>query len=137
MRTIVVGAGVGGLATAALLAKDGHEVTVVEKNENVGGRAGVFSRDGFTFDMGPTWYLMPELFDRFFAEFDRKTSDFYNLYRLDPSYRIFFDDGEIVDITPDLDENFRLFDRLEKDGGEKLRRFLDKCQDLYNSIIKT
>ncbi|MDW8063823.1 MAG: phytoene desaturase family protein [Candidatus Caldarchaeum sp.] len=137
MRTIVVGAGVGGLATAALLAKDGHEVTVVEKNENVGGRAGVFSRDGFTFDMGPTWYLMPELFDRFFAEFDRKTSDFYNLYRLDPSYRIFFDDGEIVDITPDLDENVRLFDRLEKDGGEKLRRFLDKCQDLYNSIIKT
>ncbi|MEM0348572.1 MAG: FAD-dependent oxidoreductase [Candidatus Caldarchaeum sp.] len=72
MRIAVIGAGVGGLAAAALLARDGHEVAVVEKNENVGGRAGVFSRDGFTFDMGPTWYLMPEIFDRFYSHFGKK-----------------------------------------------------------------
>ncbi|BAJ50442.1 phytoene dehydrogenase [Candidatus Caldarchaeum subterraneum] len=137
LRIVVVGAGVGGLAAAALLAREGHEVTVAEKNNNVGGRAGVLSRDGFTFDMGPTWYLMPEIFDRFYSHFGKKTSDFYNLLKLDPGYRVFFDDGVKVDISAELEENIRLFDGLEPNGGEKLRRFLAKCEELYNSISKT
>lgn len=130
LRIVVVGAGVGGLAAAALLAREGHEVTVAEKNNNVGGRAGVLSRDGFTFDMGPTWYLMPEIFDRFYSHFGKKTSDFYNLLKLDPGYRVFFDDGVKVDISAELEENIRLFDGLEPNGGEKLRRFLAKCEEL-------
>ncbi|MEM4494423.1 MAG: phytoene desaturase family protein [Candidatus Caldarchaeum sp.] len=137
MRIAVIGAGVGGLAAAALLARDGHEVAVVEKNENVGGRAGVFSRDGFTFDMGPTWYLMPEIFDRFYSHFGKKTSDFYNLLKLDPGYRVYFDDGVRLDISAELEENILLFDHLEPNGGEKLRRFLTKCEELYQSISKT
>ncbi|MCS7145774.1 MAG: phytoene desaturase family protein [Nitrososphaerota archaeon] len=136
-RVVVVGAGVGGLAVAALLAKDGHEVTVVEKNESIGGRAGAFIRDGFAFDTGPTWYLMPDVFDRFFQEFGRRTSDLYTLYRLDPSYRVFFDDGEVVDISHDVEKVYQLFDSLEEGGGEKLRRFLNKCEELYKSIRKT
>lgn len=137
LKVVVVGAGLGGLAVAALLAKDGHDVTVVEKNEWVGGRASVFSRDGFTFDTGPTWYLMPEVFEGFFAQFGRRPEDFYRLIRLDPSYRVFFDDGTVIDVSADIEEVYKLFDDLEEGGGEKLRRFLRKCGELYGSIRRT
>ncbi|MEN3047442.1 MAG: phytoene desaturase family protein [Candidatus Caldarchaeales archaeon] len=136
-RVVVVGAGLGGLAAAALLARDGHEVTVIEKNEWVGGRAGSFSRDGFTFDTGPTWYLMPDVFEQFFAQFGRRPEDFYRLHRLDPSYRVFFDDGTVIDVSADIEEVYGLFDELEDGGGEKLRRFLGKCGELYASIRRT
>lgn len=89
MKVVVVGAGLGGLAAAALLAKDGHEVTVLEKNSQPGGRARVYSDRGYTFDMGPSWYLMPDTFEKFFKEFNAKPSDFYKLDRLEPAYRIF------------------------------------------------
>lgn len=137
MKISIVGAGIGGLAAAALLAMDGGEVTVIEKNKNVGGRASAFSRNGFTFDMGPTWYLMPELFDNFFAEFGKSTSDFYKIEKLDPAYRVFFDDGETVDISPKMDENYELFDSLERDGGARLQEFLEDCETLYKSVLKT
>ena len=84
-RVAVVGGGIGGMAAAALLAKDGHEVTVLERNDQAGGRARVWKKDGYTFDMGPSWYLMPEVFDRYFELFGERREAWYTLKRLDPS----------------------------------------------------
>ncbi|NMJ76955.1 FAD-dependent oxidoreductase, partial [Nanohaloarchaea archaeon] len=83
-KVVIVGAGFGGLSAASFLADEGLDVEVVEKNEQVGGRASVLEEDGFKFDMGPSWYLMPDIFDRFFGKFDHKPEDYYSLTRLDP-----------------------------------------------------
>ena len=136
MKTVIVGAGFGGLAAAALLARDGAEVTVLEKNEQAGGRASVHRDAGFTFDMGPSWYLMPDVFDRFFAVFGRKPADFFELKRLDPSYRIFFGNGRAVDIPSDTEKTIALFDTFEKDGGEKLRRYLKSAEEMYTLAMQ-
>ncbi|PKL12851.1 MAG: phytoene desaturase, partial [Spirochaetae bacterium HGW-Spirochaetae-6] len=93
----VIGAGISGLSIAALMAKEGFAVRVLEKNEQPGGRARVHREQGFTFDMGPTWYLMPEIFERFFAHFDKKVSDYYELEKLSPYFRVFTDD-KVLDI---------------------------------------
>ncbi|MGD9613051.1 MAG: FAD-dependent oxidoreductase, partial [Kiritimatiellia bacterium] len=100
-RVVVVGAGIGGMAAAARLAQDGFHVTVIERNDQAGGRARIWQKDGYTFDLGPSWYLMPEVFDRFFALFGKKTSDYYELKQLDPSYRVFFGAEERYDVPPD------------------------------------
>lgn len=97
---VVIGAGFGGLATACYLATAGADVTVLEKNEQLGGRASQFERDGFTFDMGPSWYLMPDVFERFFGHFDRTPEEFYTLEHLDPHYRIFFKDTPADAVPP-------------------------------------
>jgi phytoene desaturase len=88
-KAAVIGAGFGGLSTAALLAKEGLEVTLLEKNEGPGGRARVWKKDGFVFDMGPSWYLMPEVFEDFFELFGKRREDYYGLVRIDPYYRVF------------------------------------------------
>lgn len=132
----MVGSGFGGLSAAALLARDGHQVTVIEKNEQPGGRASVFSEGGYTFDMGPSWYLMPDVFERFFQEFGRRPEDLFRLVRLDPSYRIFFGDTRQVDISADLERNYELFDSLEEGGGEKLRQYLAESEEMYDLAIK-
>jgi len=131
MSAVVIGAGFGGLTAAALLARDGIEVTVLEKNEQPGGRARVYSEKGFSFDMGPSWYLMPDVFEKLFSEFDKKPGDYYDLIRIDPSYRIFFNDGSVTDVSASLEENFELFDSFEEGGGEKLRRYLEKAGKHY------
>ncbi len=134
MKVIIVGAGIGGLSLAALLGKRGHDVTVIEKNEQPGGRARVWEKDGFVFDMGPSWYLMPEIFDHYFEHFGKKTQDFYELIRLNPSYRIFFPESTL-DISADLQENMDLFERLEENGAEKLRKYLDQAQEKYEYLL--
>jgi len=129
---LVVGAGFAGLSTAALLAKKGYDVTVLEKNSSIGGRARLWSHKGFTFDMGPSWYLMPEVFDRFFAFFGKSVPDYYQLSELDPYYRVFFNPGEFVEITPNYTDTKRVFDSLEKNGGAKLDSYLQQARYKYD-----
>ena len=87
-KIVVIGSGFAGLSAAGILAQSGHDVTILEKNDQAGGRARLWHKDGFTFDMGPSWYWMPEVFEEYYALFGRKVSDFYDLKRLDPAYRI-------------------------------------------------
>lgn len=131
-EVIIVGSGFSGLATAALLAKDDFHVTVVEKNEQPGGRASVWKEGGFTFDMGPSWYLMPDVFERYFAEFGKKPQDLMELVRLDPSYRVFFGHGDSLDISADLENNLTLFNSMEDNGAEKMRKYLDSAKHQYD-----
>lgn len=135
MKVIIVGAGFGGISAAALLARDGFEVTVIEKNEQPGGRGSVYQEDGYTFDMGPSWYLMPDVYEKFFADFGKKPEDFYALEKLDPLYRIFFYDKDVYDISPDIEENYRLFESFEEGGGEKLKNYLESSRELYEFSV--
>ncbi|OVE85466.1 phytoene desaturase family protein [Natronolimnobius baerhuensis] len=128
---VVIGGGVGGLSSACYLADTGADVHVIEKNEQLGGRASRLERDGFRFDMGPSWYLMPDVFERFFGAFDRTPSEYYELTHLDPHYRIFFKDDDQVDITPDLERTKELFEEYEEGAGEQLERYLEKSRENY------
>ncbi|WP_414469487.1 phytoene desaturase family protein [Methanobacterium sp. ACI-7] len=135
MNVIIVGAGFGGLSASALLAKKGFDVTVIEKNEQPGGRASVYGDKEFYFDMGPSWYLMPDVYEKFYAQFDKKPEDFFKLERLDPSYRIFFGNKKQVDVASDLEKNYSLFDSLEENGSQKLKEYLKSSEELYDFSI--
>jgi phytoene desaturase len=135
MEVIIVGAGFGGISAAALLARDGFDVTVIEKNEQPGGRASVYSEKGFNFDMGPSWYLMPDVYENFYQEFGKNPEDFFDLERLDPSYRMFFGDKKVVDISSDLNKNYELFESFEEGGAEKLKKYLESSKELYEFSV--
>ncbi|MBN1897778.1 MAG: phytoene desaturase [Spirochaetes bacterium] len=135
-KVIVIGAGFGGLTTAALLARNGFNVTVIEKNSMPGGRAIVYKEKGFVFDMGPSWYLMPEAMERYFNLFDKSARDFYKLVRLDPSYRVFYGKKEQYDIKAGLKDNFNTFNLMQKDGAGKLKRYLDQAEYQYDIAVK-
>lgn len=130
-RVAIIGAGFSGLSAACCLAKDGYEVTVLEKNESAGGRARKIEALGYSFDMGPSWYWMPDVFEKFFNHFGKSHSDYYELVRLDPSYRIFFSTAEVLDLPADGIELERLFESLELGSGLKLRRFLQEGKFKY------
>ena len=132
----VIGSGFAGLSAASFLAKSGCNVTIFEKNETIGGRARKFSADGFTFDMGPSWYWMPDIFERYFAQFNHKVSDFYDLKRLDPSYQVFFEDKVGVDIPADMGDMYKLFDSIEPNSSENLKKFLDEAAYKYEVGVK-
>lgn len=128
---VVIGGGFGGLATACYLADAGFDVTVVEKNEQLGGRASRLTIDGFRFDMGPSWYLMPDVFERFFGHFDREPEDYYHRQHLDPHYRIFWKDGDRMDVTGDRNRTKRVFESYEQGAGEAFERYLTKAEETY------
>lgn len=130
-RAIVIGAGFSGLSTATCLAAEGFAVTLLEKNLLPGGRARRLTADGFTFDMGPSWYWMPDVFDRYFARFGKKTSDFYELIRLDPSYRIVFGPGDAMDVPADYHQLKVLLEQLEPGSGPRLDAFLRQASYKY------
>ncbi|WP_022892192.1 phytoene desaturase family protein [Agromyces subbeticus] len=129
-RVAVVGAGIAGLATAALLARDGHDVTVFEANETVGGRAGRWDTRGFRFDTGPSWYLMPEVFEHFYRLMGTSTEAELDLVRLDPGYRVFFErHDEPLDLAADRDRAAAAFEAIEPGAGRELERYLDSAHE--------
>ncbi|TLV03459.1 phytoene desaturase family protein [Dyadobacter luticola] len=133
----VIGAGFSGMTAAAVLAAGGHHVTVFEKNETVGGRARTLLLDGFTFDMGPSWYWMPDVYDRFFELFGKSTSDFYELTKLDPGFAVVFKDNEVFDIPADFDSICALFESIERGAGDKLRKFISEGEWKYRVGMDT
>jgi len=128
---IVVGAGFSGLSAAACLAQKGYQVTVYEKHDRPGGRARSFSAEGFTFDMGPSWYWMPEVFEKFYARFGKKVSDFYALERLDPSYYVYWGENNYTAVPANFEELIALFEDKDPGSGNRLKKFLDEAQYKY------
>ncbi len=135
-KVIVIGAGFSGLSTATELASKGYEVEIFEKNEQAGGRARVFQEKGFTFDMGPSWYWMPDIFDQYFERFGKKTSDYYTLKRLDPSYSVILSDQEVVDMPADYQQLRSLFESIEPGAANALDRFLEQAAYKYKVGIQ-
>ncbi|MBR9922076.1 MAG: phytoene desaturase [Bacteroidetes bacterium] len=130
-KVIVIGSGFAGLSAACYLAKAGYEVKVLEKNSIPGGRARKFEQDGFVFDMGPSWYWMPDVFERFFNHFGKKASDYYELVRLDPSYQIFFEDDHLMKVPAKLEELHEMFEQYEPGSSANLKKFLDEAAYKY------
>ncbi len=129
-KVVVIGAGFAGMSVASFLAKAGYSVTIVEKHNMPGGRARQLKEEGFTFDMGPSWYWMPDVFERYFNQFGKKVSDYYHLTRLDPSYRIYWQDGP-MEIPADYNKLKELFNSLEPGSGEKLDHFIKEAAYKY------
>lgn len=132
MKIAVIGAGFGGLSAAAYLAKAGHDVHVFEKNDLPGGRAQVLEKDGFTFDLGPSWYMMPDAFEEFFADFGTTPDAYYALSRLQPSYKVFFNDDEQV-VRP-APAAYKDFEAIEPGAGKKLGKYLNQVKREYTKV---
>jgi phytoene desaturase len=137
MSTIgIIGAGLSSLYAACKLAKSGHSVEVFEKNAMAGGRSQTFKSDGFTFDMGPSWYWMPELIDNLFLELGEKRENFFSLKRLSPSYRVFWNGSAHTDIPTDRKDLYTLFDTFEDGGAKKLKLFLRDAEVKYDIAVQ-
>lgn len=130
-KALVIGSGFAGLSASAYLAQAGFEVEVLEKNSSPGGRARKFEHEGFVFDMGPSWYWMPDVFEQFFAAFGKKAEDYYELKRLDPSYQVFFGQNEVVKLPGSEAGVIELFEEIEPGAGDKLRKFLKEAAYKY------
>jgi phytoene desaturase len=130
-QAVVIGAGFAGLSAASFLAQAGWQVTLLEKNAGPGGRARVFEAEGFTFDMGPSWYWMPGVFEDYFRHFGKRVADYYELVRLDPSYRVVFGENDTVDIPASMAELRQLFESLEPGSAARLDAFLAQAKYKY------
>lgn len=125
-KVVIIGAGFAGLSAAAFMAKAGWDVTVIEKNKTAGGRAAQLKAQGFTFDMGPSWYWMPDVFERFFDQFGKRVEDYYSLVRLDPSYRVYWQE-DFSDIPANYEELKQLFESIEKGSAARLDHYLKEA----------
>ncbi|MBL7773333.1 MAG: phytoene desaturase [Chitinophagaceae bacterium] len=134
-QAIVIGAGFSGLAAACVLAQEGLQVSVLEQHDQVGGRARVFKKDGFTFDMGPSWYWMPDVMEQFFQRFGSSPSTYFHLKRLDPSYQIYFSDGSTMKVPASFSELKQLFEQEEAGAGHQLELFLADARIKYETGI--
>ena len=130
----IIGSGFSALSAACYLAKAGHNVSIYEKNSMVGGRARQIIKEGFTFDIGPSWYWMPDIFEKFFNDFGKRTSDFYELDKLSPAYKIFFSD-DVITIGDHMDQICQEFDRIEPGSSVPLRKFIARAQEHYDIAI--
>jgi len=133
-KIVVIGGGIGGLGTACLLSKRGYEVTLVEKNEKLGGRANIFTAQGFTFDMGPSWYLMPDVFENFYKLVGEDVDDHLDIVRLSPSYRVFFPgdaDVPTLDMQSDIEKDLPTLEKLEPGVTDRMRAYLKRSEKQY------
>ena len=134
-KIAVIGSGFAGLTSAIELASLGHHVTVFEKNSMVGGRARKFQSNGFTFDMGPSWYWMPDVFDKFFARHGKKVEHYYKLLKLDPGFSVVYGKDNTINVPASFDELVALFENIEKGSGTKLKKFLKKAEVKYKICL--
>lgn len=135
-KIIIIGSGFSSLASSCYLAKQGYEVEIFEKNDTIGGRARQYKKEGFTFDIGPTWYWMPDVFERFFADFNKQPSDYYQLLKLSPAYKVFFGKEDEITIGDTLEKIYSEFDRIEPGSSKKLKKFIDQAKENYDIAIK-
>lgn len=132
----IIGSGFSALAASCYLSKAGFNVTILEKNSTVGGRARQLKKEGFTFDIGPTWYWMPDVFERFFGDFGKRPSDYYDLDKLDPAYSVYFKDGTSLSISAELEKIYELFESEEKGSSKHLQKFLRSAEFNYKTAIE-
>ena len=132
----IIGSGFSSLAASCYLAKAGYNVTVLEKNDTLGGRARQYKNKGFTFDIGPTWYWMPDVFERFFADFGKKPIDFYHLHRLKPGYQVYFGENDSITVPGNLDAIYKIFEEEEEGSSKHLKSFLASAKENYDIAIK-
>lgn len=130
-KVTVIGSGFSGLASACYAAKSGLDVTVLEKNAQIGGRARYFKHNDFVFEMGPSWYWMPDVFEKFYNDFGKTTSDFYDLVKLDPGFQILYNNSEPLTVPASLDELYQTFENIEKGSADKLKKFLAEAELKY------
>ena len=130
-KVSVIGSGFSGLSTACFLAQQGHQVTVFEKNSSIGGRARMFEAEGFLFDMGPSWYWMPDIFENFFKQFGKTSSNYYELEQLDPGFQMFFGKDDVIKVPAKTEDIYTLFESIEKGSADQLRKFLAEGEFKY------
>ena len=134
-KITIIGSGFSSLSAACYLAKSGHQVNIYEKNNSPGGRARQLKKDGFVFDIGPSWYWMPDVFEKFFNDFGKSVNDYYKLERLDPGYQVYFGKNDSIYIGDHLEKIYDVFEGVEKGSAKKLKKFIKKAADNYKIAI--
>lgn len=135
MKVLIIGSGFSSLSASCYLANNGFDVTILEKNGEVGGRARQFKKDGFVFDIGPTFYWMPDVFERFFNDFGKSVENYYQLEKLNPAYQVYFGENDTISISNNLEDIIRTFEKIETGSGEKLRKFIKIAEKNYKIAI--
>ena len=135
-KITIIGSGFSSLSAACYLAQSGYQVEIFEKNDAPGGRARQLKKNGFVFDIGPSWYWMPDVFEKFFNDFGKSVSDYYQLERLDPGYKVYFGKDDFINIGDNLDKIYDVFEGVERGSSEKLKKFIRKAAENYKIAIK-